>query len=189
MDLSNGEWTTTIGLLIVVVAGQATVGLEILEQLSELAALAMENARLYQTVQDELAERKRTEEAFLRSEYPAAAVERDAEDLDTWVKALLAHLEGQQPDLSLPLDLQATAFQQRVWAELRKIPYGETRTYTQVAEAIGRPKAVRAVANACAANPAAVVTPCHRVVRRDGSLGGYRWGIERKKTLLKNERG
>ena len=128
-------------------------------------------------------------ETFLRAEYPAAAVERDAEGLDAWVKALLAHLEGQQPDLSLPLDLQATAFQQRVWAELRKIPYGETRSYADVAGAIGQPQAVRAVANACARNPAVLVTPCHRVVRSDGSLGGYRWGIQRKQALLAHERG
>ena len=127
-------------------------------------------------------------EAFLRSEYPAAAVKRDAEGLDAWVKTLLAHLEGQQPDLALPLDLQATAFQQRVWAELRKIPYGETRSYADVAGAIGQPQAVRAVANACARNPAVLVTPCHRVVRSDGSLGGYRWGIQRKQALLARER-
>jgi len=128
-------------------------------------------------------------EEFLRREYPAAVLERDDTFLKSWVDALVEHLAGTRPYLELPLDLQATAFQLRVWEELRKIPYGETRTYTEVAQAIGRPRAVRAVANACAANPAVIVTPCHRVVRSDGSLGGYRWGVERKKALLKHEQG
>jgi len=86
------------------------------------------------------------------------------------------------------LDHAATAFQLRVWQELRNIPYGETRSYSQVAEAIGQPTAARAVATACAANPAAVVTPCHRVVHSDGSISGYRWGMERKKALLSLEK-
>ena len=128
-------------------------------------------------------------EAFLLEEYPAAAVARDDASLQPWAGALRQHVAGRQPRLDLPLDVQATAFQLMVWETLRRIPYGETRTYTQVAESIGRPSAVRAVANACAANPAAVVTPCHRVVRTDGGLGGYRWGIERKKALLKTEQG
>ncbi len=127
-------------------------------------------------------------EVFLRSEYPAAQVERDQEGLEAWVQALLAHLDGEQPDLALPLDLQATSFQLRVWAELRKIPYGETRSYAEVAGSIGQPAAVRAVAQACARNPAVLVTPCHRVVRSDGSLGGYRWGIQRKQALLAREK-
>lgn len=83
--------------------------------------------------------------------------------------------------------MQATAFQRRVWEELRKIPYGATRTYSQVARAIGKPKAVRAVARACATNPVSVVVPCHRVVRQDGSLAGYRWGLDRKLKLLEQE--
>jgi len=87
----------------------------------------------------------------------------------------------------LPTDVQATAFQRRVWEELRRIPYGTTRTYTQVARAIGRPSAIRAVARACATNPVSVVVPCHRVVREDGNLAGYRWGIDRKRTLLERE--
>ena len=124
----------------------------------------------------------------LRAEYPAAEIAPAAGGLQDEVHALLAYLNGQQPRLDLPLDVQATAFQLRVWEELRRIPYGETRTYTQVAEAIGRPKAVRAVANACANNPAALVTPCHRVIRTDGSLGGYRWGLERKASLLAEEK-
>jgi len=94
---------------------------------------------------------------------------------------------GSRPQLDLPLDVRATAFQWRVWQELQKIPYGETRSYSQIAAALGRPKAVRAVANACAANPAALVIPCHRVVRDTGDTGGYRWGAERKKELLSRE--
>ncbi len=126
-------------------------------------------------------------EAFLRAEYPAAALQRDDVALGAWVRALVQHLEGRLPRLELPLDLQATTFRLRVWEELRKIPYGETRTYAEVAQAIGQPKATRAVANACAANPAAIVTPCHRVVRSDGQPGGYRWGAERKRALLARE--
>jgi len=127
-------------------------------------------------------------ESFLRSEYPAASLSRDDAAFKSWMDALLEHLEGVQPRLILPLDLQATAFQLRVWEELRKIPYGETRSYAEVARAIGEPKAVRAVANACASNPAAIVTPCHRVVRSDGQPGGYRWGMQRKQALLARER-
>jgi len=126
---------------------------------------------------------------LLRREYPAAELLPDQAYLAESVNALVKHLEGSQPHLSLPLDLQATAFQLRVWEELRRIPYGETRTYAGVAEAIGSPRAVRAVANACAANPVVVVTPCHRVIRSDGSLGGYRYGIERKRALLSKEQG
>ena len=121
---------------------------------------------------------------FLKGEYPAASLRRDDTFLKDQVCALLDYLGGIHPALELPLDLQATAFQMRVWEELRRIPYGETRTYSQVAASIGRPKAVRAVANACAANPAVLVTPCHRVVRGDGSPGGYRWGEMRKQALL-----
>lgn len=125
---------------------------------------------------------------LLRAEYPAAEITPGQQVPDGWVSALVEHLEGQRPDLTLPLDLQATAFQLRVWEELRRIPYGETRTYTQVAEAIGEPKAVRAVASACAANPTVLITPCHRVIRSDGSLSGYRYGVERKRKLLEMER-
>ena len=127
-------------------------------------------------------------EAFLISEYPAANIQRDDDLLKSWVNAILEYLDGSQPHLDLPLDVQATAFQLRVWEELRRIPYGETRTYLQVAHAIGRPEAVRAVGHACATNPAALVTPCHRVVRTDGGLGGYRWGLERKQALLAKEK-
>lgn len=129
----------------------------------------------------------------LRKEYPRAELTPDAESgaghrgLADWVEKILAHLRGHEPHLDLPTDVQATAFQRRVWEELRKIPYGATRTYTQVARAIGRPKAIRAVARACATNPTSVVVPCHRVVREDGNLAGYRWGINRKRTLLEHE--
>jgi AraC family transcriptional regulator of adaptative response/methylated-DNA-[protein]-cysteine methyltransferase len=127
-------------------------------------------------------------EAFLRLEYPAASLSRDDTAFKLWVDALLKYLEGDPPRLALPLDLQATAFQLRVWEELRKIPYGETRSYAEIARALGEPKAARAVANACASNPAAIVTPCHRVVRSDGKSGGYRWGEQRKQALLDHER-
>jgi AraC family transcriptional regulator of adaptative response/methylated-DNA-[protein]-cysteine methyltransferase len=126
--------------------------------------------------------------AALDAEYPAANIRRDEHHLGDWVETLLRHLEGAQPDLALPLDLQATAFQQRVWDELRRIPYGMTRSYKEVAEAIGQPTATRAVARACAANPVALVTPCHRVIRESGEPGGYRWGLERKENLLERER-
>lgn len=127
-------------------------------------------------------------EAFLMAEYPAAEISRGEGRLEEWVQAVLDYLDGERPQLDLPLDVQATAFQLRVWEELRRIPYGETRTYSQVAAAIGRPGAVRAVGRACATNPAALVTPCHRVVGADGSLAGYRWGMERKQALLARER-
>ena len=100
----------------------------------------------------------------------------------------MRHLKGKQPDLHLPLDVQATAFQQRVWQELRKIPYGETRSYGEVARSIGRPTAVRAVARAIATNPVAIVVPCHRAIGSDGSLTGYRWGVSRKRKLLDGEK-
>lgn len=127
-------------------------------------------------------------EDFLASEFPSAEIIRDGESLSQWVGMILDHLEGRQPHLDLPLDVQATAFQMRVWEELRKIPYGETRTYAQVAAAIDQPNATRAVGRACATNPASILTPCHRVVRSDGSLGGYRWGLKRKQALIEGER-
>jgi AraC family transcriptional regulator of adaptative response/methylated-DNA-[protein]-cysteine methyltransferase len=127
-------------------------------------------------------------EAALKAEYRSASISRDETRLDDLIEGLLRHLDGSQPDLGLPLDLQATAFQLRVWEELRRIPYGETRSYGKIAEAIGQPTATRAVASACAKNPVALVTPCHRVIRESGELGGYRWGLERKEKLLERER-
>lgn len=129
-------------------------------------------------------------EAELRKEYPRAQIRRDTRasaSLEGWVEKILAHLRGNEPNLDLPTDVQATAFQRRVWEELRRIPYGATRTYTDVARQIGKPSAVRAVARACATNPVSVVVPCHRVVRQDGTLAGYRWGIGRKQALLDHE--
>lgn len=126
-------------------------------------------------------------ETALFSEYPAAEIQRDGVELSQWVNALLNHLSGQQPQLDLPIDVQATAFQWRVWESLRAIPYGSTRSYGEIAQDLGDPKAARAVARACATNPVAIVVPCHRVVREDGSLGGYRWGLERKQQLLAQE--
>jgi AraC family transcriptional regulator of adaptative response/methylated-DNA-[protein]-cysteine methyltransferase len=128
----------------------------------------------------------------LHYEYPAAVIEAmsadGSEQFGLWVDALRRHLEGTEPHLDLPLDVRASAFQLRVWKYLQSIPYGETRSYSQVARAIGKPKAVRAVAGACAANRTAIAIPCHRVIRADGDLGGYRWGRERKQRLLERER-
>lgn len=132
-------------------------------------------------------DRKLTEE--LRREYPAARIEQDPRGLSRWTKAVLARLRGKQPRLDLPVDVQATAFQWQVWSALAAIPYGATRSYTDVAEAIGRPRAARAVARACATNPVAIVIPCHRVVPEQGGAGGYRWGVARKNALLRGERG
>jgi AraC family transcriptional regulator of adaptative response/methylated-DNA-[protein]-cysteine methyltransferase len=126
-------------------------------------------------------------ERDLRREYPDADIRADAGPLTEWVNTILRHLEGREPHLDLPLDIRATAFQRRVWRELQRIPYGETRSYREVARRIGRPTATRAVARACATNPTALVIPCHRVVREDGNVGGYRWGPDRKKTLLERE--
>jgi AraC family transcriptional regulator of adaptative response/methylated-DNA-[protein]-cysteine methyltransferase len=123
----------------------------------------------------------------LKREFPFATRKRDEGGLRSWVIALLANMRGKDLDSSLPLDIRATAFQRRVWAYLQSIPFGTTRSYSEVAQAIGEPRATRAVARACATNPVAVAIPCHRVVRADGSMGGYRWGIERKKTLLEME--
>jgi AraC family transcriptional regulator of adaptative response/methylated-DNA-[protein]-cysteine methyltransferase len=128
-------------------------------------------------------------EAALRHEYPSAEVQRDASAFAPWLRAILHYLKGHPLRLNLPLDVQATAFQRRVWEELRRIPYGITCSYKQIAQAIGRPKAVRAVARACATNPVSIVVPCHRVVRSDGGLGGYRWGLKRKQALLSSESG
>ena len=124
----------------------------------------------------------------LKAEYPKAEITADGTNLSNYVESILQNLEGKQQRLVLPLDLQATAFQMTVWSELRKIPFGETVSYKRVAEKIGNAKAVRAVARACATNPVAIVTPCHRVVGSNGSLSGYRWGIERKKVILENEK-
>jgi AraC family transcriptional regulator of adaptative response/methylated-DNA-[protein]-cysteine methyltransferase len=127
-------------------------------------------------------------ETALAAEYPAAQVARDDAGLQAWAAVVVDHLRGQQPRIDLPLDVQATAFQWRVWQELRTIPYGSTRSYSEVAGILGQLQATRAVAGACAANPVSVLIPCHRVVRADGGLGGYRWGLSRKQQMLEQER-
>ena len=124
----------------------------------------------------------------LKDEYPRAEITEAADSFERWVKEIVQRVEGKPPRMELPLDLQATAFQRRVWQELQRIPSGTTRTYSQVARALGNPKAVRAVARACATNPVSIVVPCHRVIREDGSLAGYRWGLSRKGQLLAQER-
>jgi len=124
----------------------------------------------------------------LESEFFAAAIQENDAALKDAVTAILKSLDGETAILNLPLDLRASAFQMRVWAELRKIPYGETRSYAQVAASLGTPKSFRAVARACATNPVALVTPCHRVISSGGKLSGYKWGIDRKAELLKQEK-
>ena len=126
-------------------------------------------------------------EGDLHKEFAAAEIARNNKELEKAVSQILDHLAGKQPRLDLPLDIQATAFQRQVWEALRSIPYGATRSYSEIAKEIGQPKAVRAVARACATNPVALVIPCHRVIREDRSLGGYRGGLERKKKLLEKE--
>jgi AraC family transcriptional regulator, regulatory protein of adaptative response / methylated-DNA-[protein]-cysteine methyltransferase len=132
-------------------------------------------------------------ERQLRAEYPKAEFTRSDRELRNEVKGLIEIIRGESTmaELStrLPLDIQATAFQRRVWEELRAIPRGATKSYREIAADIGQPKAARAVARACATNPVAVAIPCHRVVREDGAMGGYRWGVDRKKKLLALEAG
>ena len=126
--------------------------------------------------------------AELRQEYPRAEISLAADSFQRWVREIVQRTEGKEPRIELPLDLQATAFQRRVWQELQRIPRGRTRTYSQVARSLGQPKAVRAVARACSTNPVSIVVPCHRVIREDGTLAGYRWGLSRKEQLLARER-
>lgn len=135
-------------------------------------------------------------ERALADEYPSASRVRapavagagdEHPDLRGWLDAVTSHLAGARPDLDVQLDVGGTPLQQSVWSELRRIPYGETRSYAEVASAVGAPRAVRAVAAACARNPVALVVPCHRVVRKGGDLGGYRWGVDRKARLLAQE--
>jgi AraC family transcriptional regulator of adaptative response/methylated-DNA-[protein]-cysteine methyltransferase len=123
----------------------------------------------------------------LHKEYPRAEISRSGANQEPWLAEILHRIEGEAPSVDLPLDVQATAFQRRVWQELQKIPRGTTRTYTQVARAMGKPEAVRAVARACATNPVSIVVPCHRVIRTNGQLAGYRWGLQRKQKLLDRE--
>ena len=125
--------------------------------------------------------------AALRAEYPGAELARASDSRDRLVDAVVAHVEGRSGAVELPLDLRATSFQWQVWRALQRIPAGATRSYQAIATELGRPTAARAVARACASNRIAVLIPCHRVVRGDGELGGYRWGIARKAALLARE--
>jgi AraC family transcriptional regulator of adaptative response/methylated-DNA-[protein]-cysteine methyltransferase len=126
--------------------------------------------------------------ADLLKEFPAGEIRHNEKLLRSSLNAIVEHLKNKTPHVDLPLDIRATAFQRQVWEQLRSIPYGQTFSYSEVAKAIGQDKAVRAVARACATNPVALVIPCHRVIREDKSLGGYRWGLERKKKLLHAEK-
>ena len=123
----------------------------------------------------------------LRQRFPKADIKKGRDDFNRLVQTVTSFIESPSQGLNLPLDIQGTAFQRRVWKALQNIPAGTTATYSDLAEQIGQPKAARAVANACAANKIAVAVPCHRVIRRDGNLGGYKWGLDRKQELLKKE--
>jgi AraC family transcriptional regulator of adaptative response/methylated-DNA-[protein]-cysteine methyltransferase len=125
--------------------------------------------------------------AELKREFANAELRDDPTTLTPFIEQIHAYLGGSRQRIDLPLDIAPTAFQQRVWDALRRIPYGETRSYAEVAADLGSPTAARAVANACASNPVALAIPCHRVLHKDGSLSGYRWGAQRKATLLENE--
>jgi AraC family transcriptional regulator of adaptative response/methylated-DNA-[protein]-cysteine methyltransferase len=123
----------------------------------------------------------------LQERFPAAQLVTATRKIEKLAAKVVGFLESPQSGLDVPLDVRGTDFQQRVWKALRGIPAGSTASYTDIANEIGAPKSVRAVAQACAANPIAVAIPCHRVVRSDGGLSGYRWGVDRKKTLLARE--
>jgi len=124
----------------------------------------------------------------LRGRFPRARIVADDAALAGHLRAVLDFLEEPKQALDLPLDLRGTAFQQRVWLTLCRIPVGETRSYAELARMVGDPRAIRAVARSCAANPVSLAVPCHRVVGSDGSLTGYRWGVPRKQALLEKER-
>jgi len=126
-------------------------------------------------------------EQGLKQEFPFALRRRDDAALSELAQKVMRQMKGLESASSHPLDIQATAFQRRVWTYLQSISFGETRSYSEVAKSIRQPSAVRAVARACATNPVAIAIPCHRIVRSDGDLGGYRWGIQRKKALLEME--
>ena len=127
-------------------------------------------------------------EAGIRTEFAEARHATEVDGLGAWAREIVGHLEGETHRVDVSLDLSATAFQRRVWDALRSIPPGETRSYTEIARSVGAPGAARAVARACATNPVALVVPCHRVIRGDGELAGYRWGVACKGALLERER-
>ena len=128
----------------------------------------------------------------LQAEFPRADLrpydKRESRQLEQWIDALNQYIQNRQPRPEVPLDLRGTAFQIKVWEFLLSLDDGDVASYSEVAESIGRPKAVRAAASACARNRIAVLVPCHRILRGDGGLGGYRWGLERKRALLDAER-
>jgi len=126
-------------------------------------------------------------ETALRAEFPWAELRDERERLAPWVEALQRHLRGESRDLDLPLDVRGSQFQRRVWSAIAAVPFGRTRAYADLAADLGQPGAARAVARACGANPVAVAIPCHRIVGRRGELGGYRWGVDRKRRLLEGE--
>jgi len=161
---------STVGTLVAAVAGRDLVSVGIATDPDAAAA---------QMIAEIIAE--------LTTWYPAAAIIRDDVANPAIADALVAITTGQQPAVWPEVDLHGTPFQIRVWNELRRIPCGEVRSYAEVAGAIGSPTAVRAVAGACAANPVGLVVPCHRVIRSDGSLGGFGWGVETKRRLLEAE--
>jgi AraC family transcriptional regulator of adaptative response/methylated-DNA-[protein]-cysteine methyltransferase len=125
--------------------------------------------------------------AELAADFPAADLRPDEDRLGAWLAEVLRRIDGAPPAAALPLDIRATAFQRRVWQALTAIPLGETRTYSELAAELGAPRAQRAIGRACATNPVSILVPCHRAVREDGGLGGYRWGLKRKQALLKAE--
>jgi AraC family transcriptional regulator, regulatory protein of adaptative response / methylated-DNA-[protein]-cysteine methyltransferase len=135
-----------------------------------------------------LADDRKSLEASLRQRFSAAKVIAEDGRLKDWADRIVRFITAPDQNLDLPLDIQGTAFQARVWRALQKIPLGKTASYTEIAAALGQPKSVRAVAQACSANKLALIVPCHRVIRSDGDLGGYRWGVERKRALLARER-
>ncbi len=137
------------------------------------------------TLADEVADLERA----LRKDFPRAEWVLQEEQLRPWAAEVCARLTGSAPQTDLPLDVRGTPFQRRVWQELCAIPAGQTRSYAEIAERIGRPTAVRAVARAIATNPISVLIPCHRVIRTGGGMGGYRWGLKRKEALLAGEKG
>jgi AraC family transcriptional regulator of adaptative response/methylated-DNA-[protein]-cysteine methyltransferase len=135
----------------------------------------------------ELGDRRESLVQALRARFAAADVREDRAGLRDWIAQIAAFIASPDHALELPLDVRGTAFQAQVWRALQRIPLGSTASYSEIAAALGRPRAVRAVAQACAQNPVALVVPCHRAVRRDGELAGYRWGVERKRALLARE--
>jgi AraC family transcriptional regulator, regulatory protein of adaptative response / methylated-DNA-[protein]-cysteine methyltransferase len=141
----------------------------------------------------QFAETRAELEAMLAREYPAARrlamTDPPSGAFEAWMAGLTAHLAGKLPHLDLPIDVRGTAFQLKVWRYLQSIPLGSVKSYAEVAVGIGQPKAVRAVATACASNVAGILIPCHRVIRSNGEMGGYRWGEARKRAIIDRERG